>query len=89
MSDAPRWLDPDAAAAYLSVRVDALGRLVRQGRIPAPSYALGERSPRWDKLKLDEAFDGGTGSTDPRTASAANVQKILSKGRSRRQIHAR
>jgi len=88
MHDA-RWLSPDQAAAYLSVRVGSLCRLVRAGRIPAPSYALGERSPRWDKSKLDAAFDGGTSSTDARLASAANAAKILEKGRTRRAIHAR
>lgn len=88
MHDA-RWLSPEQAAAYLSVRVDALPRLVRQGRVPAPAYTLGDRSPRYDKLKLDAAFDGGTGSTDPRTASAANAAKIIEKGRSRRAIQAR
>ena len=30
-----RWLSPEAAAAYLDVRVDALPRLVRAGRVPA------------------------------------------------------
>ena len=54
----PRWLNAEATAAYLSVRPDALSRLVRQGRIPAPDYRLGERSPRWDRLALDAAFDG-------------------------------
>ena len=84
----PRWLDPEATAAYISVRIDALGRLVRQRRIPAPDYTLGPRSPRWDRLALDAVFDGGTASTDPRMASQASVQKILAQGRSRRPSHA-
>jgi hypothetical protein len=33
MTDA-RWLDLEAIAKYISVRVAALPRLVRQGRIP-------------------------------------------------------
>lgn len=32
----PRWLDRTGVAAYLSVRVDALPRLQRQGKLPAP-----------------------------------------------------
>lgn len=62
-----RWLSPAAAAAYLDVRVDALPRLVKSGRIPAPYYQLGPRSPRYDRLKLDEVMDGPAmeGTCDP------------------------
>jgi hypothetical protein len=84
-----RWLNPEAAARYISVRVDALARLVRQGRIPKPDYSLGPRSPRWSRDALDAVFDGGTASTDPRIASQASVQKILAQGRTRRPSHAR
>ena len=80
----PRWLDAAATASYISVRLDALPRLVKQGRIPAPDHSLGVRSPRWDRLTLDATFDGGTSSTDPRLASAAVVQKIHEDGRARR-----
>jgi hypothetical protein len=87
---ARRWLDPEAAAAYLSVRVDALPRLVKQGRIPAPDHRLGARSPRWDRLALDAAFEGGTASTDPRQAVDALAQKIAKgwTGRKNRQADA-
>jgi hypothetical protein len=85
----PRWLDPDATAAYLCVRVEALGRLVRQGKIPAPTHILGERSPRWDRLALDAAFEGGAASTDPDEMVRASVQKILQTGRARRPVQAR
>lgn len=84
-----RWLDPEAAAKYISVRVDALSRLVRQGRIPKPDYSLGPRSPRWSRDSLDAIFDAGTASTDPRIASQASVQKILAQGRPRRSAHTR
>lgn len=84
-----RWLDPEAAAAYISVRVDALPRLVRRGRIPEPSRHLGDRSPRWDRLALDAAFDGGTASVNIDTAVASLVEKMGEEGRSRRAIRAR
>jgi hypothetical protein len=84
MSDDPRWLDSAATARHLSVRPDALPRLVRQKRIPAPSYALGQRSPRWDRHALDTVFDGGISSTDLRIASDAVVKKIIAEGRKRR-----
>ena len=60
-----RWLSPEAAAAYLDVRVDALPRLVRAGRVPAPDYALGPRSPRYDREALDRAMGAGAASNDP------------------------
>lgn len=84
----PRWLDADGAAAYISVRVDALSRLVKQGRIPKPDYTLGSRSPRWDRLALDAAFNGGAASTDIRTAVQAGVEKIIQASRTRRQARA-
>jgi predicted DNA-binding transcriptional regulator AlpA len=84
----PRWLDLASTARYLSVRPDALQRLVKAGRIPKPSYTLGPRSPRWDRSALDAAFDGASGSTDPDAASQAGVQQILAKGRTRRSVSA-
>lgn len=84
-----RWLGPEAAAKYINVRIDALSRLVKQGRIPKPDYSLGPRSPRWDRNALDARFEGGTVSTDPRAAVRAHVEKIIQQGRARREIHAR
>lgn len=82
----PRWLSAEGAARHLSVRVDAFLRMVRQGRVPAPSYALGPRTPRWDRQTLDAAIEPSTASTDPRTAVAALVQEIEASGRARRAL---
>ena len=77
MRDAPpRWLDPSGAAAYLSVRADRLRALVQAGRLPPPSYALGPRQPRWDRLALDARFHGGPASTDADQAVAAVADSI-------------
>lgn len=89
MSDAPRWLDREGLAEYVSVRPAAVARLVKEGRLPAPSYHLGARLPRWDRAKVDAAFDGGLASTDPATAVQGLVSHILAEGRSRRQTHTR
>ena len=84
----PRWLNSEETARYLCVRSDALGRLVRTGRIPAPNYQLGPRQPRWDRLALDSAFDGGTASTGARDAFRGLADEIArQKGRSRRPVH--
>lgn len=51
-----RWLDPKAAAAYLHTTTRDLPNLVESQRIPAPSYRLGPRKPRWDRHSLDAAM---------------------------------
>ena len=86
--DAPRWLDADAAAAYLSTRVDAFLRKVRQGILPKPSLALGERTPRWHRADLDVTMKPDTTSTDPLTAVTSLAEKIEAEGRARRQAQA-
>ena len=87
MTDAPRWLDAQAAARHLCLREDAFTRKVRAGVIPAGSYALGERTPRWLSSDLDTLMRPDVGSTSPRMAVQALVEKI--QARPRRQAHAR
>jgi predicted DNA-binding transcriptional regulator AlpA len=50
------WLDREALAERLSVRVDGVARLQRRGVLPAPSYRLGPRSPRWWAPDVDAAM---------------------------------
>lgn len=94
MSDTTeRWLDIEAAARHLRVQPHALTRLVRLGRLPAASYALGPRSPRWDRELLDKQMAGvvngaAGGTTSPETineASHANANQIRSRARSARR----
>jgi hypothetical protein len=75
-SAGPRWLDRDALARHISVRVDAIARLQRAGRLPPPSYHLGPRQPRWDREQVDATLTGGVASTDPRTAINALAATI-------------
>lgn len=81
----PRWLSSRDTADYICVRVGDLARLVKQGRIPAPSYAIGPRQPRWDRLVLDAHFEGRSGSSDIDAAAQAMVQDILSEPLRRRR----
>lgn len=83
-----RYLDPEATARYISVRVDALARLVKQGRIPRPDYTLGPRCPRWDREALDAIFKGDGASTDVRIAVRQHVENLRAESRARRQAHA-
>jgi hypothetical protein len=81
-----RWLDREACAAYVSVRVDELPRLVKRGLLPAPSYHLGPRCPRWDRLALDARFSESAASQSHDLAVQEAVNAIVAKGRS---AHAR
>ena len=72
-----RWLDREALARHISVRVDEIAKLLRAGKLPAPSYHLGPKSPRWDRQAVDALFTGGAASTDPNVAVQGLVQKIL------------
>lgn len=74
----PRWLDPEATAAYIGERVDHLPRLLRAGKLPTPSYHLGPRKPRYDRLALDALFGGGT-VADDRAEEAAIVDSIIAR----------
>lgn len=77
----PRWLDAASTADYINARVADLPRYVKQGRIPEPSYELGPRQPRWDRLALDRRFEGQAASADPEQVMAAVAQRILQQGR--------
>ena len=81
MPSDPRWLDADAAADHLSLRIDAFYRAVRAGRIPKASRHLGERTPRWDRSALDSVMIGGTASTDTRIAVDALAEEIKAESR--------
>jgi predicted DNA-binding transcriptional regulator AlpA len=83
MGESP-WLDADAAADHLSLRIDAFYRAVRAGRLPKASHHLGTRTPRWDRSALDAVMIGGTASTDTRTAIDALAEEIKAEGRSGR-----
>jgi excisionase family DNA binding protein len=76
-----RWMSPEAAADYLDVRVDALRRLVKAGKLPAPDYRLGPRSPRFDREALDKAMGAGLPSRDPDQALEAYLEKSAQRSR--------
>jgi hypothetical protein len=81
----PRWLDPEAAARYIGVRVDELPRLPKAGKLPEPSRFLGPRKPRYDRLKLDLLFDGEMADTHQGAVDAA-LHAIRAKARRRQKV---
>ncbi len=50
-----RWLLQQGVADYLGVSIRQVQVLTRQGRLPV-SYALGPRSPRYDRHAIDAAM---------------------------------
>ena len=47
-----RWLDRDAAAEALGLTFTEFKRLRVRAGFPEPSYYLGPKSPRWDRLAI-------------------------------------
>lgn len=88
MPDAARWLDREALAAHISARVDELPRLLRAGKLPAPSYHFGPKSPRWWSADVDEML-GRKVASPQRQGAAALAAKIEAKGRTGRQAQTR
>lgn len=86
-SNGTRWLDREMVAEYISVRVDHLPRLQKAGKLPAPSYHLGPRSPRWDRAALDALFTGGVASGDPVAIAQRAVQRMRNAKPARRLSH--
>lgn len=85
----PRWLDADAAARHLCLRLDAFTRKVRTGVIPEANYSLGTRTPRWWSADLDAMMlRQDTASTNAQTAVRAFVEEIKAKGQIRPRRHA-
>lgn len=72
----PRWLDRDAVASYVSVRVDHLPRLVREGKLPTPVYHFGPKNPRWDRLAIDQMFGVASDNEAQEAAVRDAVQAI-------------
>ena len=68
----PRWLDRHAVAAYLTVPVDHLSRMVKSGKLPAPSTHLGRHKARWDKDEIDRLMRGADSSDDAAFERACN-----------------
>ncbi|WP_010516635.1 helix-turn-helix transcriptional regulator [Komagataeibacter oboediens] len=48
-----RWLSREGLARRIDVKPHNVARMVKQGKLPRPSYHLGERSPRWDRHAVD------------------------------------
>ena len=74
-------------AVYISVRVDEVAKLLRAGKLPAPSYHLGPKTPRWDRFAVDALFEGSAPSSRQSIDAAvqAAVDAILAEPSRRRR----
>jgi hypothetical protein len=81
MADA-MWLDRDALAEHISKPVHLLARMVRAGKLPAPSYHFGPRSPVWWAPDVD-AMIGRAVPSAPKGA-AGLAQAIHAQAQARR-----
>lgn len=82
------WRDARGAALHLDISEARFLAMVKTSKFPAPSYHVGERSPRWCLEELDRVMKSNTASDITREAVDALVQKNEEKARSRRQAHA-
>lgn len=83
MPSDPRWLDAEATARYISVRIDALPRLVRQGRIPKGIEVKGRSGLWWSADGIDGLLSGADSGSwkrneTPEALSLKSVDEILS-----------
>lgn len=80
------WRDARRSAEHLDISEARFLALVKSGRVPAPSYHLGERSARWSLETLDRLMGPKPAAADVTRSAVANVvKKIEEKGRARRQ----
>jgi excisionase family DNA binding protein len=87
MDDGKRWLTPTELAEYLSVSKPGLSDLVKSAKLPPPSYQLGPRSPRWDRLAIDAHMAGGA--RDPRWVPPSGLADALLKQYAEKNLRGR
>jgi predicted DNA-binding transcriptional regulator AlpA len=84
------WLDAKSAAAYLSLSKPGFFSLskpgffrrVQTGVVLAPSFGLGERSPRWKRADLDAMMRPDTSSDF--NATVAKIVACIKAGKQKR-----
>lgn len=83
-----RWLDRDALADRLSIRVHEIPRLARDGKLPQPSYHLGPRSPRWDCQEVD-AMMAGAAPSRPEAIMQGAINGIIEQANRKKDARGR
>jgi predicted DNA-binding transcriptional regulator AlpA len=84
----PRWLSVEAAARYVSMRETVFLRAVASKKLPKPSYAMGKRTPRWDREAIDAKIAGVGSAATMRELVDGVVSTIETQGRARNKTKA-
>jgi hypothetical protein len=79
------WRDARRSAEHLDISEARFLALVKSGKFPAPSYHMGERTPRWNTEALDRAMNPNSALDVTQRAVDGLVKKIEAKGRARRE----
>jgi hypothetical protein len=78
-----RWLSPRALGSYLGRDPKTLSSLVRAGKLPKPTYQLGPKSPRYDRLAVDAMLIGQREHTDAEDIANRAIQRMRAEYESR------
>jgi len=81
MTTLHRWLSPEQCAARIGAKEHQLPRMVRAGKLPAPSLHLGPRTPRYDILALDALMSGAQSVRSADQATQETVSAIIERAR--------
>jgi predicted DNA-binding transcriptional regulator AlpA len=84
MTDA-RWLSAKSLAEYLGIPCDRVRRLRRAGKIPEPSYHLGERSARWLSSDIEGVMRGASERAIMEKIVAEAIQRIRAEGEAKQK----
>jgi hypothetical protein len=71
-----RWLSPKMLGCYLGRDPKTLLKLVRAGKLPKPTYQLGPKSPRYDRLAVDAMLTGQTEHSDAEDIANRAIQRM-------------
>ena len=71
-----RWLSPKALGHYLGRDPKTLTGLARAGKLPKPTYQLGPKSPRYDRVAVDAMLTGQREDADAEDIANRAIQRM-------------
>jgi hypothetical protein len=71
-----RWLGPKALARYIGRDSKTLSALVQSGKLPKPTYHLGPKSPRYDRMAVDAMLVGQREHADVEDIANRAIQRM-------------
>ena len=71
-----RWLSPKALGRYVGRDPKTLRGLVRAGKLPKPTYQLGPKSPRFDRVAVDAMLTSQREHTDAEDIAGRAIRRM-------------